>query len=249
VTTAFVIGYDPGGNDAHGVAVLQVREKNARWNPISLEVKSMHSLRDAVTWLSEACRHGRVVSVGIDTLTEWNSGAGGWRPADLWLRKAYPTVAKSVVSPNAIYGSMAVNGAAFLALLAPRFLSDGTMVTEAHPKVCLFALTGKKQVWARDQSAMVAWLIKELGVDAPTSTFGRKDDCFDAGIALLAALRGLNGDWNLDLHAEPNDATDGRVRFFGQTHYWWPPATSARGDNDGLPGVLVHLCRLLRPAR
>jgi hypothetical protein len=38
VTTAFVIGYDPGGKDAHGVAVLEVCEENARWNLVSLQV-------------------------------------------------------------------------------------------------------------------------------------------------------------------------------------------------------------------
>ena len=32
MSKAFVIGYDPGGNRAHGVAVLDVREENGRWN-------------------------------------------------------------------------------------------------------------------------------------------------------------------------------------------------------------------------
>jgi len=228
VTTAFVIGYDPGGEDAHGVAVLAVREENARWDPISLQLKVARSLCDAVAWLDDTCRGGRIVAAGIDTLTEWNSGVGGWRPADSWLRKTYPEVAKSVVSPNSIYGSMAVNGAAFLTLLASRFQSDATMVTEAHPKLCFFAMTRKKHAWADDEKEMLVWLLKELGIDAPASAFGSRDHCFDAGVALLAAFRGLNRDWRLDLHAAPNDERDCRVRFCGQTHYWWPDPPALR---------------------
>lgn len=231
MNTAFVIGYDPGGKNAHGVAVLEVRKDNARWNPIAdrLQVTATLSLREAVDWLDDRCRDGRIVAAGVDTLTEWNSGVGGWRPADSWLRKKYPDMSKSVVSPNSLYGSMAVNGAAFLTLLAPRFRSEVTMITEAHPKACFFAMTGKRHTWANDKSKMAAWLLKELGINAPASTFGSKDDCFDAGVALLAALRGLNQDWSLDLHDLPNDENSGRVQFFGQTHYWWPGRQMGNG--------------------
>lgn len=223
MTSAFVIGYDPGGKGAHGLAMLEVGQENGRWSPIAPpRLEAACSLRDAVAWLDESCRGGRIVAAGIDTLTEWNSGPGGWRPADSWLRKAYPTVAKSIVSPNYLSGSMAVNGAAFLTLLASRFRSDGTMVTEAHPKVCFFAMTGKKNAWADDKVDMEAWLVKELRIDASAVDFGREDHCFDAGLALLAALRGLNGDWSVDLHAVTTEQEDGRVAFFGRTHFWWP---------------------------
>jgi len=205
-----------------------VREENARWMPIdALQVAAASTLRDAMAWVDDACRNGRIVAAGLDTLTEWNTGVGGWRPADSWLREKYAGVRNSVLSPNAIFGSMAVNGAAFLTLLAPRFRSDRTMITEAHPKVCFFAMTGKKHAWAADKTDMAAWLLKELGIDAPAIAFGKKDDSFDAGVALLAALRGLNHDWTLDLHAFPNEKNEGRVQFIGRTHYWWPGTASA----------------------
>lgn len=214
MSAAFIVGYDPGGEGANGVAVVEVGLEGGRWNPIApLRVKAARSLRDAVTWLNGTCRDGRIVAAGIDTLTEWNSGTGGWRPADSWLRRTYPTVAKSIVSPNYLSGSMAVNGAAFLTLLAPRLRADGTMVTEAHPKVCFFAMTGKKHAWADEKVDMEAWLLQELGVDASAVDFGREDHCFDAGLALLAAIRGLNGDWSVDLHAATSDQKDGRVQF------------------------------------
>jgi hypothetical protein len=220
MSAAFIVGYDPGGAGAHGIAALEVRAEGTHWSPVGLKLRLVRSLHDALAWQQDACR-GRIVAAGIDTLTEWNSGDGGWRPADLWLRAKYPAVAKSVVSPNSIYGSMAVNGAAFLTLLAPRFRSDGTMVTEAHPKVCFFAMTGKKHAWVDDKSGMVAWLTRELGV-GESAGFDDKDHCFDAGIALLAALRGANREWPIDLHALPREVDDDRVQFFGQTHYWWP---------------------------
>ena len=89
------------------------------------------------TWLSNACADGTIVGAGVDTLTEWSSGNSGFRSADRWLRKTYPEVRNSVMSPNSILSSMTVSGAAFLTLLAPRFRTDGSMVTEAHPKVLL----------------------------------------------------------------------------------------------------------------
>jgi hypothetical protein len=118
---------------------------------------------------------------------------------------------------------MAVNGAAFLTLLAHRFQFDETMITEAHPKVCFFALTGKKPAWRNIKSEMTAWLVKELGLDAtPSICSNKKDHCFDAGVALLAALRGVNRDWTMDLHALHREGRDRSVQFIGKTHYWWP---------------------------
>ena len=117
---------------------------------------------------------------------------------------------------------MAVNGAAFLTLLAARFHSDGTMITEAHPKVCFFALKQSKHAWGTNHSDMGAWLLKEFEIVAAANTFAGDGHCFDAGMSLLAALRGLNRDWTIDLHAEHSEADEGRVRFVGHTHYWWP---------------------------
>jgi hypothetical protein len=223
VTAAFVIGYDPGGNNAHGVASLQVQELEGRWLPLALQVTTVSTLAESVEWIKNTCRDGRIVAAGVDTLTEWNSGPAGWRPADQWLRRTYPAIANKVVAPNALFGSMAVNGAAFLRLLDSRFRFDDTMVTEAHPKVCLYVLTGEKHEWAVDKLALEVYLLKEIGVAAPPAGFGANDHCFDASVGVLAALRGLNRDWTLDLHTLP---TPDGVQFIRQTHYWWPPPPS-----------------------
>ena len=47
-------------------------------------------------------------AAGIDTLLYWETGKSGWRSADRLLRQAYPAVEKSVISPNALYGAMAI---------------------------------------------------------------------------------------------------------------------------------------------
>jgi hypothetical protein len=220
MSKAFIIGYDPGGDGAHGVAILEVQKEHFHWTPVILQITTMKSLQDVITWLENSCCDGYIIAAGVDTLTEWNSGRCGWRPADLWLRKMYPEAQNSVVSSNSIYGSMAVNGAAFLLLLAPRFQTDHTIITETHPKVCYFALTGKKHIWKTNSRDMTAWLLKELSLAGNTNI--NDEHCFDAGMTVLSALCGLNQDWKLDLHALPGNKKDGCVRFMKQTHFWWP---------------------------
>ncbi len=222
MSRAYVVGYDPGGNDAHGLAVVDVRRSDSGWRAERLRVTTTHSVADAIVWLSDACADGTIVAAGVDTLTEWSSGTSGDRAADRWLRNAYPTVSKSVMSPNAIRSSMTVSGAAFLTVLAPRFRSDGSMITEAHPKVCYYALTGARPAWATEKARMAKWLVDELSVDLPGELTDAKDNLFDAGLAALAALRGFNREWTLDLHAlDPGDG-ESCVRFCGPTHFWWP---------------------------
>jgi Protein of unknown function (DUF429) len=189
---------------------------------MDLFVTTAGSLEDVVRWVDTACRDVPIVAAGVDTLTEWNSGRSGFRPADLWLIHRYPDAARSVIAPASLYGAMVINGGGLLIQLKERFHADRTIVTEAHPKVCYRAITGEKASWKNDREKMTAWLIgggvgrsKEIGVP--------DDHRFDAATAALAALRGLNGDWTQDLHALPGEDYSGRIRFCGPTHYWWPP--------------------------
>jgi hypothetical protein len=220
---AFVVGYDPGGNGKHGVAVLEVRKHENRWRPVDMQVSAEKTLDAVLRRVDKRCDRRQIVAAGIDTLTEWNSGRSGWRPADRWLRETYPAITNTILSSNSLYGSMTVNGAAFLMLFRHRFRSDATMVTEAHPKACYYASTGKKGEWPARKREMIRWLIGEIGIDVSPSLFDADDDHrFDAGVAVLAALRGRNGDWSQDLHILPQKTDGAIVRFFGRTHYWWP---------------------------
>ena len=221
---ACILGYDPGGEHAHGLAFCEVIEVEGRWCPQPLRVATASSVREVVAWVETQAAGAHLLAVGLDTLTEWNSGSGGWRPADWWLRRAYPTVQNSVKTPNGLSGSMVINGASFLHLMTPRFQQDDTQITEAHPKVLYHAMTGRKHAWATDHAFMATWLLQELGLDLSHTIFGPKDHSFDAALSLLPALRGLNGDWTLDLHTLQDPRTGGRVCFAGETHYWWPQA-------------------------
>jgi hypothetical protein len=101
------LGYDPGGEHAHGLALCEVAQVKGRWCTKSLQVATANSVREVVVWVEAHAVEARLLAVGLDTLTEWNSGSGAWRPADFWLRKAYPTVRLIVTPPNALFCSMA----------------------------------------------------------------------------------------------------------------------------------------------
>jgi hypothetical protein len=222
VSAGYVIGYDPGGNDRHGIAALRVEQRDGRWMSLDLFVATGGSLEDVVRWVDTACRDVPIVAAGVDTLTEWNSGRSGYRPADLWLIHHYRDAAKSVIAPASLYGAMVINGGGLLIRLKDRFKADRTILTEAHPKVCYRAITGEKANWKASRARMTAWLISELGVGRAQDICVQDDHRFDAATAALAALRGLNRDWTLDLHALPGENYSGRIQFCGPTHYWWP---------------------------
>jgi len=222
VTCSCLLGYDPGGDHSHGLALCVVAKVGGRWCPQALQVATVSTVNEAVAWVESKAAGAAILAVGLDTITEWNSGSAGWRPANLWLRSHYPAVVKTIAAPNALYGSMPIGGAAFLTMMAPRFHHDGTQVTEAHPKVLYHAMTGRKHTWETDREFMAKWLLQELSPDLPPTDFGHQDHPFDAALSLLPALRGLNGDWTLDLHSIQNPKTGDRVTFVGPTHYWWP---------------------------
>ncbi len=227
---AWIVGYDPGGDGAHGVAACAVHQEDGRWRVKGLHFASSRCLEEAAEWVQTHTLDGPLLAIGVDTLTEWNGGSAGWRPADRWLRRAYPTVQNSVAAPNSIFGSMPVGGMAFLTLLRPRLVQDGGWITEAHPKVLFYALTGRKHAWAEQREAMAAWLLQELNLDPSTISFGDQDHPFDAALSLLPALRALNGEWALDLHSLQDPRCGARICPLGPTHYWWPqPSLTPEG--------------------
>ena len=76
---------------------------------------------------------------------------------------------------------------------------------------------------------MTKWLTDELPVELPGALTDGGDDIFDAGLAVLAALRGANREWTLDLHALDSTEGEARVRFCGPTHFWSPSEGAAAG--------------------
>jgi len=114
---------------------------------------------------------------------------------------------------------MAISGIVLLRMLASSTESAHVVITEAHPKVCYFALTRAAPNWPKKKAAMRKWLQSALH---PTSS-PTNDHEFDALVAVLAAYKGLNGDWTTDLHAIVWPDTGQPVSCM-KTHYWWPEA-------------------------
>lgn len=204
-----VVGYDPGGNDKHGLAVLHLDGSR----PLCLEATTLSTAEDCLQHIS---RQANIKALGVDTLTCWSTGKSGWHPADRWLRATYPMVRGSVVTPNGLYGSMGLNGQAVI--IEARAAFSGVAVTETHPKVLHWHMTGRRYDFENERTRMEDLLASALGVSVVTET----DDAWDAAVSALAAHMGTAGLWTRDLHAIPTDAGERLVRPAGSTSYYWP---------------------------
>jgi hypothetical protein len=207
--TQLIIGYDPGGNGAHGVAELVVHEGKA----IRLATRTVDTMEDVVSFLD---RQPSLAALGVDTLTCWSTGPSGWRPADRWLRVQYPMVKNCVVSPNSLFGSMGLNGMAVVIAAKQRF--PDLFVTETHPKVLYWTLAqatydydGLKKAM---DTALTSWLNIEVNINSEHE--------WDAAISALTAFAGSTGLWHHDLHTIPVGTRERLIEPCGPTHYSWP---------------------------
>jgi len=207
--TGTILGYDPGGNGAHGVADLVVEG-----GKIATMVTATLPTTEGV--IARAESHSRLLAVGIDTLSCWATGHSSWRPADLWLRDRYPEVRNSVVNPNYLSGAMCLNGMAVLISIGCRL--PRPYMTETHPKVLFWRLSGLRYDYLAHREEMNALLSREAG----TAVAPANEHEWDAAISALAAYRGLTGQWSNDLLTLPM-ANGGRIIApCGPMHFCWP---------------------------
>jgi hypothetical protein len=155
LTTGTVIGYDPGGNGAHGLAELHF--ENGRLTALSTVL--LDTTEDVIARIDSL---SAVQALGVDTLTCWSTSSGGWRPADRWLRARYLSARPGVMTPNALAGSMGLNGMAVVIATRKRFPT--VVVTETHPKVLYFALAKQRYEYRTSKAVMDAMLARALGV-------------------------------------------------------------------------------------
>jgi predicted nuclease with RNAse H fold len=203
------LGYDPGGGGAHGVAAIDGGD---------VVCDTLVTAQSAIDWFRERCREREGVALGVDTLTLWSSGPAGWRPADRALRAVYVDVANSVTAPNSLYGAMPINGAVVMRALSESV--QGLRVTETHPKVLYFALTGHLYNYEQQAAAMVQNLSRWIGLgDVDVNS----EHAWDALVSAYAARQWVSNDWPTDLHLLPQNADEELVPVFGnQSHYVWP---------------------------
>ena len=204
-----IVGYDPGGNGNHGVASLIVSDGC----PIELSFTTVRNAQAAMDWFEI----GEIpAAAGIDTLTVLSMGDSGWRPADIWLRGKYPDVQNSIVNPNYLQGAMSLNGLAVMASL--RSLSKSIMISETHPKVLYYHLTGIQYNYQIKQKLMNEQLSQWIGLSLSTGT----DHEWDAAVSCFAVYEGISKRWTNDLHQLPTKADEKLVQIGGPSHYFWP---------------------------
>lgn len=205
-----IIGYDPGGNNAHGCTALTIVSGKCSRITVTTLSDAEHVLR----WING---FNDLIGIGVDTLACWSTGSSGWREADLWLKQTYADVQQSVVSPNGLYGSMGLNGMAVLVELRKRF----TIITicETHPKVLYRALSGNKYDYQTSSDVMDAALSDWTELTIST----KNDHEWDSAVSALAAYKGLSGHWAHDLFTIDQKSSESRLVFpCGSAHYWWP---------------------------
>lgn len=203
-------GYDPGGNNKNGFALLDVRNSK----PASI---SITTLSNAETVINEITQTPDIIGLGVDTLSCWATGSSGWRPADWWLRKRYPAVRNSIMSPNTLSGSMGING--MCVLIEAANTSDAITLCETHPKVLYYALTRNKYEYNAHHAEMDMFLSNELGgLELRTSN----DHEWDAAISAYALFMGITGAWTCDLHSLQLEDNYRTISPSGKTFYYWP---------------------------
>jgi predicted nuclease with RNAse H fold len=206
-----ILGYDPGGKKANGLALLHIAENGT----LRAWLHTCNSVDQALEWVQEQIRqHGfeTVDAVGIDTYLSWSTQASGWRPMDEYLKEAFPEVAKSVFSSNSARGSMAVQGMAMALRL--RHIWPEIRLNETHPKILYYALSN--QVYSFGEP-MIRWLTGLLD-PPPRVTIGNEHQ-WDALLSAWATWKGLQGFWSGDLM----DMNGDRLLLpAGQVSYYWP---------------------------
>jgi len=207
--SGLVVGYDPGGNGAHGVAELQFENGEVS----ALSTTTLETAEDVISIFE---RLPSLAALGADTLTCWGTGIGAWRPADRWLRQRYKAVLHNIISPNALFGSMCLNG--MTVLIAARHRFADVLITETHPKVLYWQLSGKKHQYKTSKAAMDGMLAGALGISVASAT----EHEWDAAVSAFAAFEGIVGRWSHDLHALPTNKGERLITPCGTTHYFWP---------------------------
>ncbi len=216
------LGYDPGGNGNHGVAAIDGRQA---W------CDTMPTAKLAIDWFLQRCGDREPTALGIDTLTLWSTGPAGWRPADRALRATYPTVRNSIAAPNLLYGAMPINGIAVALELRKAF--PKLRITETHPKVLYYALTGLAYNFAHHRDQMVQKLLDWGALDHCEV---KKDHEWDALLSAYAARQWATEKWQIDLHQLPASAEETLIPAHGtEACYAWPTEVPQAPEHPRAP--------------
>ena len=207
--TGTIIGYDPGGNSNHGVAFFTYDNGKL----ISHDICTLATANEVI---EQSKNYNNIIAIGIDTLTCWSTGHSGWRPADRWLKNKYHNITNSIASANSLFGSMGINGMSVL--ISIRENNPDIKITETHPKVLYYALTNEQYDYKSNHVVMDSLLSDTLKTKVTTNN----DHEWDATISVHAAINGMLGIWETDLHQLDLSENEKLITPCGKTNYWWP---------------------------
>ena len=204
------LGFDPGGNGNYGVALLAGPRASTA---------TVQNIEEAINWTTEACGNSIPIAAGIDTLLHWATGNGGLRSADYLLKKTYPTVSKSIIAPNSLYGAMTLGGMGLSIQLRRKW--PRVQLNETHPKVIFHALANRPYPrngiveaveWVRQQANCV--------FDAPV----KNDHELDAILSAWTTRRAISENWQ-DLSKLPSKHGN-HIFPVDNVSYFWPKLSS-----------------------
>ena len=163
-----------------------------------MSTSTISSVNDAVKWADSVCGSRPPIAAGIDTLLHWATSKSGMRPCDSQLRTKYPAMNNSIVAPNSLRGAMAIGGMALAFRLRQKW--PALVLNEAHPKVLLYALCGKRYDPDDETTiqAAIQWFADQGHYTEPKIE-GEHE--LDAALSAWTTREGLAKDW-LDIIGE-----------------------------------------------
>lgn len=198
--SAYWLGFDPGGVDRFGAAIIDERG--------CLKSENLSSVDEAVGFVQSFFGRTAPKGAGIDAPLWWSGGKGGGRRADQRLRRYYGIASGTVQSANSLKGAAVVQGPLLVERL--RAVYPEIYITEAHPKAYLLGPHKTNHGYLRGL---------EIGSNDP-----RDDDHMrDAILAALAAREGQLRRWKFDLSsARHPEEQDPKSYWLAPVHYCWP---------------------------
>jgi predicted nuclease with RNAse H fold len=185
-------GFDPGGENSFGVAVIQ-ENGHSKCYTVSSALQAFQKIE------------ARPIGVGIDAPLWWSKSVGGGRYCDEWIRKTYGIPAGSVQSVNSLRGAAIAQGLLLGDMITKSY--PGCMLTESNPKAVVIA--------------MDVGFDDFLRMNVRTANY-TNDHERDALVAALSAKLGMNGSWRRDLSEIKPEAEIGNQPFDLSARYFWP---------------------------
>ncbi len=224
MTTYF--GYDPGLDENHGVASLEV-DPQGRFQCTAMD--RVPTADAALGWLSE--RIGAASDrggLGIGAPTEWCLGSMGNRTAEDFLRTHYGD--RELTEPNWLTGAMPLGGMGVLVKLRERW-SD-LLVTETHPRILYTAMSHEPFDFDELGIDMSRWLARR--VDTTTLVGDTwlvwSEASWNALFSAWVCAEGMKSGWQ-DLHDPTRSKAPGTVvRPAGKTKFLWPTLSVPEGQ-------------------